>query len=439
VHAAAGHLATLPDLPGLVVSLAEQAPRWHEVILLAGSRLAQRETDRSRDSRDSAASHDSRDNPALALVDALCPRPPPTVEREASDIGWRMAQLAGELLVEISQTVAEQGPSQAPGTLRCVKDWLAATVERGMLAPLERAQAGAVLARLPEGDPRPGVSQPEPVWCPVPAGPFWQGEDLAARTVEVGAFWISRYPTTNAQYAAFVEATGHPPPSHWQGNHPPAGTRNHPVVCVTWQDANDYCTWRTRHFNSERGQVWQLRYAEAGQVVERTGFAGKVGREWEIRLPTSVEWEKAARGGLRIPAAVPGSSAEDTFTDNPLPRRAYPWGNGWQLSSPAVEGDETRCNVSESSIGKTTPVGMYPDSASPYGLMDMAGNVWEWCLDWADEEQRYKIRRGGAFRYTHEHARCATYDQAHPSLGWPHLGFRIVLAPATQGRQIARS
>jgi formylglycine-generating enzyme required for sulfatase activity len=151
-----------------------------------------------------------------------------------------------------------------------------------------------------------------------------------------------------------------------------------------------------------------------------------------IRLPMSVEWEKAARGGLEIPAPVNGSSADDAFMDNPLPRRVYPWGNGWQLSSPDVQGDETRCNVSESGIGTTTPVGMYPDSVSPYGLMDMAGNVWEWCLDWTDEDYRYKIRRGGAFRYTHEHARCATYDQAHPSLGWPHLGFRIALAPATK-------
>jgi formylglycine-generating enzyme required for sulfatase activity len=114
--------------------------------------------------------------------------------------------------------------------------------------------------------------------------------------------------------------------------------------------------------------------------------------------------------------------------DNPLPRRAYPWSDNWQFSDHGTQGDETKCNVSESNIGTTTPVGMYPPGASPYGLMDMAGNVWEWCLDWADKENRYKIRRGGAYRFTHEHARCAAYDQAHPSLGWPHLGFRVVLA-----------
>jgi formylglycine-generating enzyme required for sulfatase activity len=265
----------------------------------------------------------------------------------------------------------------------------------------------------------------------VPAGTFWQGEDQAAQTIEVDSFWISRYPTTNAQYAAFVQATGHPPPSQWQGNRPPVGTRNHPVVCVTWQDANDYCDWHTRHFNSGRAQAWQLWDSGAGQIKRRTPVASGMGRAWVIRLPMSVEWEKASRGGLEIPAPANDTSANVSMIDNPLPRRVYPWGDRWQLSSPTVEGDETRCNVSESCIGTTTPVGMYPDSASPYGLMDMAGNVWEWCLDWADEDQRYKIRRGGAFRYTHEHARCATYDQAHPSLGWPHLGFRIVLAPAT--------
>jgi formylglycine-generating enzyme required for sulfatase activity len=438
VHAAAGHLAIQPELPSLVVSLAEQNLRWHEVILLAGSRLAQAETDGPSDSRDS---RDSRDSPALALVEALCPHAPPTVNQQVSDTDWRLARLAGELLIEISQTGAEHdlarmpglaqtpGPDtddrQKPGILGRVKGWLAATVEQGMLAPPERAQAGSVLDRLPNGDPRPGVSEPEPIWCPVPAGSFWQGDDQAAQTVQVDSFWISRYPTTNAQYAAFVQATGHSPPGHWQGNHPPAGTRNHPVVCITWQDANDYCSWCTKHFSPGRTQVWQ-----EDQVVERARVTSKVGPNRVIRLPTSIEWEKAARGGFQIPAPANGSSTDDAFIDNPLPRRVYPWGDGWQLSSPDVEGDETRCNVSESCIGTTTPVGMYPGSVSPYGLMDMAGNVWEWCLDWADEDHRYKIRRGGAFRYTHERARCAAYDQAHPSLGWPHLGFRIVLAPA---------
>jgi formylglycine-generating enzyme required for sulfatase activity len=170
------------------------------------------------------------------------------------------------------------------------------------------------------------------------------------------------------------------------------------------------------HLRDSRAQLWRS---------ARLDVTNQFSRLWTVRLPTGAEWEKAARGGLLIPA--PGNGE---LVDNPLPRRIYPWGDSWRLSTGGSAGDETRCNVSESDVGATTPTGMYPDGVSPYGLMDLAGNVWEWCLDWADGEGRYKIRRGGAFRYTHEHARCAAYDKAHPGLAWPYLGFRMALGPS---------
>jgi formylglycine-generating enzyme required for sulfatase activity len=223
---------------------------------------------------------------------------------------------------------------------------------------------------------------------------------------------------TNAQYVAFVEDTGRAPPGHWQGNVPPDGVGNHPVVNVAWQDANAFCEWLGERLYET--QLWVHRPGQPDAL-------GQAPRAWQVRLPTSAEWEKAARGGLLVPATDSGR-----LQDNQLPHRLYPWGNSWQLSTSGVRGDETRCNVSESGIGTTTPVGMYPRGASPYGVLDLAGNVWEWCLDWADDQGRYKVRRGGAFRYAHDQARCSARDRAYPGLAWPYVGFRPVLGPPVE-------
>ncbi len=126
-------------------------------------------------------------------------------------------------------------------------------------------------------------------------------------------------PITNAQYLLFVQATGHRAPSHWEDGRPPRGLESHPVVNVSWHDAMAYCRW----------------------LSEVTGKS--------ITLPSEAQWEKAARGD------------RDT--------REYPWGDDW---------DPNRCNNSELGIGDTTPVGIFPEGASPYGCLDMVGNTWEW-------------------------------------------------------------
>ena len=142
----------------------------------------------------------------------------------------------------------------------------------------------------------------------VPTGEFLFGPDREKAVT--GAFYIDRYPVTNAEYKKFVEATGHEHPAHWRRGTWPEGKANHPVVQITWESAYAYVQW-----------------------------AGK-------RLPTELEWEKAARG-----------------TDG----RVWPWGNVF---------DPRKCNTSSEG---TTPVGLYsPGGDSPYGLWDMAGNVWEW-------------------------------------------------------------
>jgi formylglycine-generating enzyme required for sulfatase activity len=164
----------------------------------------------------------------------------------------------------------------------------------------------------------------------IPAGECVMGsengdsDEKPRHTVYLDAFYIDRYPVTNAEYKKFVEATKHRPPSHWQDGKIPPGKETHPVVNVSWDDAAAYAAW-----------------------------AGK-------RLPTEAEWEKAAG-----------------WDDLKKEQRVYPWGDRF---------DSAKCNSKESGIGGTTPVGKYsPQGDSFYGVADMAGNVWEWCADWYDE------------------------------------------------------
>jgi formylglycine-generating enzyme required for sulfatase activity len=169
----------------------------------------------------------------------------------------------------------------------------------------------------------------EPEMILIPAGDFLMGSDPVKdkgaydrerpqHKLYLPDYYIARTPITNAQYAAFVKATYHELPDHWERGRPPGGKEDYPVVNVSWRDAITYCDW----------------------LAELTGQP--------YCLPSEAEWEKAARG-----------------TDG----RIYPWGDRW---------NPQRCNSKEAGIEDTTPVGAYPEGASPYGLLDMAGNVRQW-------------------------------------------------------------
>jgi formylglycine-generating enzyme required for sulfatase activity len=247
----------------------------------------------------------------------------------------------------------------------------------------------------------PALSQPfEPEMILIPAGEFLMGsnprKDRDAHTSQqpqhrlyLPDYYIAKTPVTNAQYMAFVRASDHRQPSHWRNRNPPRGEGNRPVVNVTWHDAMAYCRWLA--------QVTDVPYS----------------------LPSEAEWEKGARG-----------------TDG----RIYPWGNDW---------DATRCNTIEEGKKETTPVGAYPQGASPYGLLDMAGTVMEWTrslwgrdadrpdfaypydpedgrevLDVGDDVRR--VVRGGSFFYSRLFARCACRGWVDPDQAFFDRGFRIV-------------
>ncbi|MDZ7266267.1 MAG: SUMF1/EgtB/PvdO family nonheme iron enzyme [candidate division KSB1 bacterium] len=147
-----------------------------------------------------------------------------------------------------------------------------------------------------------------------------------------------------------------------------------PVVGVTWFAAWAYCYW----------------------LSELQG-AGSKGQDEKMiyRLPTEQEWEWPAGGG----------------------KREYPWGN--------EEPNDTRANYDEK-VGKTTPVGSYPAGATPEGLMDMAGNVWEWMENWYDKDEDWRALRGGSWRDSTVNLRCAARNGVNPDGNWDSVGFRVV-------------
>ena len=223
-------------------------------------------------------------------------------------------------------------------------------------------------------------------------------EESPQHTLTLPAFAIARIPVTNALYAAFVAASGARPPITWHGTQPPDALCAHPVVDVSWEDANAFCAW----LNDLRFTIYDLRLADQQeQIVNRKS------KIVNFRLPSEAEWEHAARG-------VDG--------------RVFPWGDVW---------DPARANTCDRGRGATAPAGGY-DSASPYGCLDMAGNVWEWTAsldapypynpaDGRENSQApgRRILRGGCYANPHGFARCACRFRLPPSVRNEFLGFRL--------------
>jgi formylglycine-generating enzyme required for sulfatase activity len=253
-------------------------------------------------------------------------------------------------------------------------------------APEARAAIGRALGRL-NLDNRPGVGLrpdglPDIQWVAVPAGEFLyqQGERR-----KLAAFQIARFPVTNAQFQAFLDAKdGYADDRWWKGlldpDRQPRTPRwtepNHPRETVDWHEAMAFCAWLGHHL------------------------------KLDMCLPTEWQWERAARG-----------------TDG----REFPWGNGYLRGCANI--DETFQNAGSHYLDRTSTVGIYPAGASAEGVMDPSGNVWEWCLNEFAEPDRVnpggngsRILRGGS--WSHARGGARGLPQRRPS-GQPQLRIRF--------------
>lgn len=239
---------------------------------------------------------------------------------------------------------------------------------------------------LPTDTPVPPPPTPSPLpaeeveMITIPAGEFTMGSEAGddderpAHTVFVNEFKIDKYEVTNEQFAKFVEETGY----------------------VTGaEQAGEGDSWRTYAVDKDRHPVVKVTWDDA---VAYCQWAGK-------RLPTEAEWEKAARGSESL---------------------VYPWGKSW---------DPAKANSREGGYRGTTVVGSFPEGASPYGVMDMAGNVWEWTSDWYDAYpgststseyygEQFKVTRGGAWFSTNDLLRGSNRSATSTDARNDDLGFR---------------
>jgi len=346
------------------------------------------------------------------------PPPPPTGWEETIILAAGLAPQNDDqlvrTLVEINPVLA--GRSLHEGRARVSRDTYQMTI-KGLLKTIAdpavalrvRIAAGKVLGYL--GDPRIGEM------VEIGAGEFFMGDDddndaSPCHALSLPDYQVGKYPVTNSEFSRFISAKGYEQKKYWSA----AGwtilkreewkspqywdddrfkAPNQPVVGITWFEALAYCRW----LSSETGTPYEL--------------------------PSEAQWEKAARGG---------------------DGRIYPWGDRFAPES-------ANCKEGKQIVWATTPVGIYPTGISPYGCLDMAGNVWEWTRSlWSRPEFEYPynpddgrenidvednflcVLRGGSWFNFRADARCSRRSRNSPGYGWFDVdGFRVVVSHIISG------
>jgi len=372
-------------------------PRWHEVILLAAGQLGIVET--------------RRDDVSDFLEDLLKMEP-----GEPENEG-RQAILAGRALADIDpRSVAKQTRRWVLRALREVMQDLDPETGRPHDPPRlpvrTRYEAGEVLDELG--------------WAPDDLNAWIRCEGCAEGGSDLMAM---KYPVTNVQFERFIQAGGYENEAWWSDegwrwrveehnvewrgegpvkepeywHHPRFGRerRGYPVVGVSWYEAEAYCNWLTDLLRRAREGDPSLEEADRALIADLLAAGAE-----EVRLPTEEEWVAMAggEGGNR-----------------------YPWdppeGPGTEEEGAVL----ARANVAEAGLGGTSPVGMYPLGESrPFGLMDLAGNVWEWTASLWEPGSLWRVVRGGSWHDLRERARCAVRVGGFPSGSDHDFGFRCV-------------
>lgn len=366
--------------------------------------------------------------------------------------------MASYALVEILQLSDELkfNDSKSQKINQRVRQWLKYYMCKENVDYRERFEFGNLLAIL--GDDRNGVGVlykdnlafPDIIWVKIPKGTTIIGSDdnpvNPIKSITLASFYISKYPITNKQFGLFIENGGYDNENYWTeegwnwvrgadipyfqksevGRYPedreqryrnwlnartiehrkapfwwneePWNFSNRPVVGITWYEAVAYCKWLNSFFVSNK-------------LFEYLGFPVS---KYEIVLPDVEEWEKASRGPKNY---------------------KYPWGN--QLRK-----KQLKANIDVLKLNQTSAVGLFPESKSGYGILDAAGNVYEWIATGVKKEDTGEYKRaldssldkpiermvkGGAWNFEYNRTECASDDWDYPVIFDQNTGFRPII------------